>query len=206
MTVTALTALRRGRVGLHLEGSFVCALHPDVAAELQPGDEVGDTRLEELQSRSNLLFAKSQALRLLSIRPHGCQELYQKLSANWGEQAAAASVSRMLELGYLDDREYAARYARELVRKGRARDRILRELIAKGIDRELAEEVLEEEPQDLEAAAAQVIQKKYRNSLEDEKGLRRTQNALARLGYPYDVIRTVIRHLREDEDYYDDTE
>lgn len=159
MTVTALTALRRGRVGLHLDGSFVCALHPDVAAQLHPGDEVEESRLAQLQDSSQLLFAKNQALRLLSIRPHACQELYRKLSANWGEQAAAAAVSRMLELGYLDDRDFACRYARELARKGRARDRILRELMAKGIDRELAEEVLEEEPQDLEAAAAKVVLK-----------------------------------------------
>lgn len=204
VTVTALTALRRGKVGLHLDGSFVCALHPDMAAQLHPGDQLEEDRLQELQQSSQLLFAKNQALRLLSIRPYACQELYQKLSANWGEHAAAATVSRMLELGYLDDREFAGRYARELARKGRARDRILRELMAKGVDRELAEEVLEEEPQDLEAAAANVVLKKYRNSLQDEKGLRRIQNALARLGYPYEVIRTVLRNLREDEDYYDE--
>lgn len=204
MTVTALTALRRGRVGLHLEGSFVCALHPDVAAELHPGDVVDDARLEQLESRSNLLFAKGQALRLLSIRPYACQELFKKLSANWGEEAAAAAVSRMLELGYLDDEDYAGRYTRELTRKGRAKNRILRELMAKGIDRDLAEEVLERESQDPEQAAAKVVLRKYRNSLEDEKGLRRTQNALARLGYPYDVIRAVLRNLREDENYYSD--
>lgn len=206
MTVTALTALRKNRVGLHLDGAFACALHPDAAAGLCPGDELDDARLEELQGRSNLLSAKAQALNLLSARPYPCQGLYDKLAPNWGEEAAAAAVARMLELGYLDDGDYARRYARELARKGRAPDRIARELAARGIDRETAREALEESPQDPERTAAQVVCKKYLGCLEDEKGLRRAQNGLARLGYRHDVIRAVLDHLREDEHYYDEFE
>lgn len=204
MIVTALTSLRRGRVGLHLDGEFHLALHPDAAAGLTLGYELSPEELEERTSQSNLLFAKEKALYLLSARSYTCRGLCDKLATQWGEEAAAAAVERMLELGYLDDEDYARRYAADLFRKGRASGRVFRELMAKGIDREIAEAVLEDREDDPELAAAKVVRQKYLGCLEDEKGIRRTQNALIRLGYRYDVIRTVVGHLQEDPAYYDD--
>ena len=67
-------------------------------------------------------FAKNQALRLLSIRPHACQELYRKLSANWENRPLPRAVSRMLELGYLDDRDFACQSGQSPKGAG-ARDR-----------------------------------------------------------------------------------
>lgn len=204
MIVTALTALRRGRVGLHLDGEFYCSLHPEVACRLHPGQELVQAELEELEAGSNHLSAKARALVLLGIRAYTCQGLFEKLASDWGEEAAAAAVARMQELGYLDDEDYARRYARELARKGHAPARMLRELSQKGIDRQLAQSVLEEREDDPELAAAKIVRRKYLKDLQGEKGLRRAQNALARLGYRYDVIRAVLTHLQEDEGYYDE--
>lgn len=206
MKITALTALRRGRVGLHLDGEFACPLQPDAAGGLAVGQELHPEELEQVIARSNLHAAKAKALQLLSARAYTCQGLFEKLSSQWGEEAAEAAVARMLELGYLNDEEYARRYARELARKGQAGPRVLRGLMQKGISREVAQAVVEEQEEEPELAAARLVRRKYLHCLQDEKGLRRVQNALARLGYRFDVIRTVLHHLQEDECYYDDPE
>lgn len=205
MKITDLTHIRRGRIGLHLDGAYYCALHPDAAAGLTVGRELDEAALEELEALSARLSAKARALALLSQRAYTATGLYRKLSQQDGEEAAAAAVERMLELGLLDDEDYAQRLAGDLMnRRGFSSSRALRELMQKGIDREVAEEAVAELEEDPEMAIAAIVQKKYAAALDSEKGLQRTINALVRLGYRYGDIRAVLGHLGEDEHYYDE--
>lgn len=205
MTVTDLTSIRRGRVGLHLDGAYHCALHPDAATGLVVGQELDDDTLAALEANSAYLSAKARALNMLSQRSYTAQGLYDKLARQDGEEAAAAAVERMLELNLLDDEDYARRMAGDLVnRKGFSASRAVRELMQKGIDRELAEEAVAGIETDPQLAIAEIVRKKYLQALEDEKGRRKTINALLRLGYRYGDIQAVLGNLGEDEHYYDD--
>ncbi len=206
MIVTALTPLRGGRVGLHLDGGFVCALHPLEAAPLRVGGDMDEDTLQALQEATDRLLARERALSLLALRAYTCAGLYEKLAPDFGGEAAAATVERMLELGYLDDEDYARRLTGELTRKGLAAEYIVRELVRRGIGRDLARDIVEAKVEDPELAAARVVKRKYMSALYDEKGRRRVAGALARLGYRHDVIHVVIAHLSEDEGYYDGPE
>lgn len=206
MQVTEIRRTKRGRYSVYLNDEFACVLHADVFAlsELTTGGMVSPERMVELQQASEQKLARERALRLLSQRAYTEQGLYRKLCEKTDEQQAAQTVARMVELGLLDDRDYAQRYAADcMTLKGFSVQRTMQELLRKGIDRETAEEVLaEREEDDPSGAIAQVIYRKYLRCLDDEKGYRKTVNALLRLGYRYSDIRMVIDNIQEDEDYY----
>ncbi|WRS26560.1 regulatory protein RecX [Oscillospiraceae bacterium MB08-C2-2] len=204
--ITDIHRTKRGRYSVYLDGEFSCVLHEEILAEsaLRIGQDIDPAELEALFVQSQLKLTKERALGLLSLRAYTCQGLMDKLCERADEDIAAQAVERMLELGLLDDTDYARRCASHLVEvKGYSISRAAQELMRRGIDRETAREVLEELEVDAQPAIAAVIRRKYMSSLEDEKSLRKATNALARLGYSYSDIRKVIENLLEDESYYD---
>ena len=88
--------------------------------------------------------ARARALDLLTGRDFACQELYERLCVRFTGEAAAAAVADMVQLGLLDDRKYAAAKARSLLAQHRSRRAIADVLRRKGVERPVAEAVLEE--------------------------------------------------------------
>jgi len=150
---------------------------------------------------------RGYAITLLSRRAYTEAGLYEKLEVRYGEEAAASAVARMTELGLLDDEDYARRYFSDLTgRKGMSKRRAAQELKRKGIDAGIIEAVTGETPDDAQPMIARVIKRRYARYLDDEKGRRKTINALLRLGYGYGDIFAVLRNLEADENYYEDWE
>lgn len=207
MQVTDARQTRRGKISIYIDGEFACVLHPDVYASsaLRIGRETSAEELSGLLSQSLEKQAREKALSLLSRRSYTSGMLYSKLLENVGAEAAAAAVARMQELGLLDDADYARRYAAEcLNRKGYSLSRTKQALLAKGIDRDLAEDTLAALEYDPQPAIARIVRRKYLRCLGDEAGVKKTVAALARLGYQYADIRVVLGNLAEDENYYED--
>jgi regulatory protein len=70
--------------------------------------------------------------------------------------------------------------------------RAIRELKLKGIDDDLAEEVVSTyEDTELERLE-ELVRSKYARYLNDDKGINKVKNALVRLGYSYDSINQVL--------------
>lgn len=206
MLVTAIRQTKRGRISVYVDDEFYCVLHIDVFAlsDLVTGKPVEQERLEELRMQSEERIARERAISLLSARSYTEQGLYRKLCERADEQAAAAAVARMLELGLLDDADYARRYAADCIGlKGFSRRRTAQELQRKGIARDIIERTLQDCEEDPQPAIARVIKRKYLRYLGDEKGVNKTTNALIRLGYHYGDIRAVINNFLEDVDYYE---
>ena len=83
--------------------------------------------------------------------------------------------------------------------------RIKQELIFKGIDREIVENTVDLLDNDPKNRIILVIKKKYINKISDEKGKKRTIDALMRLGYSYSDIKNALNTLTEfdEEENYD---
>ena len=68
----------------------------------------------------------------------------------------------------------------------------LYKLTEKGIERELAQEILDEFDVDPVEQLTEFIERKYAGKLEDEKDRRRTVAALGRLGYSWSDIKEAL--------------
>lgn len=141
------------------------------------------------------------ALTLLEYADRTEQELRRKLQdRGYSQKEIEEAVSFLMEYGYVNDAAYAERYihSRTLSKS----KRLLRmELEKKGVDRDVIDRELCENPVDEKAQIRRFLEKKgYRPGEEaDPVKKRRIVAALARRGYSYDVIRSVMGELEEED-------
>ena len=169
--------------------------------------EINEEELTELLDAVSFRRAYNKGLDLLSRRPHGTKELVKKLCEKGHEkESAEKACDRLLELGLLNDEEFARMLANELYeRKGYGIKRIKQELVFRGIEREIAENAIESLDIDTQTRIILVIKKKYLNKINDEKGIKRAVDGLMRLGYSYLDIKTALNSISEfcEEENYD---
>ncbi len=203
MLITAIEPRRKGLSALYLDGELAVNLDTETLLKFgfKPGRELDDEQLHELIAASETRRAGEKALYLLEHRSHSQKELADKISRVTSREAAEAAAAHMAELGLVNDEEYARSLAAELLgRKGYSAARTRQELLQKGIDRELIEQIVEEAAPDPVEKLLELIQRKYIRLLDDEKGRRRTVAALQRLGYRWDDIRTALNRLTNGEE------
>ncbi|MBR5203253.1 MAG: RecX family transcriptional regulator [Clostridia bacterium] len=167
--------------------------------------EINEEELTELLNAVSFRRAYNKGLDFLSRRPFGTKELIKKLCEKGHEkECAEKACERLLELGLLDDEDYARILANDLLeRKNYSVKRIKQELSFRGIDRDIIENTVDLLDNDPVPRIIILIKKKYINKINDEKGRRRTVDALMRLGYSYSDIKTALNTITEfDEDEY----
>ena len=111
----------------------------------------------------------------------------------------------MTKLRLLNDEEYARILANDLLeRKNYSIKRIKQELCFHGISRDIIENTIDLLDNDPVPRIIILIKKKYINKINDEKGRKRTVDALLRLGYSYSDIKSALNSITDFEDeYYD---
>jgi regulatory protein len=179
-------------VRIHLtDGSFF-VLHAEVFARsgLSAGSTLDVETRTRLLARSERVRARVQALRLLSRAPHTRRGLARKLAARgFGLPAIRHALVRMTELGYLDDRVFAESWMRSRLSTGKDGGTALyRGLLARGVARPLAEEVVSD---------TYSLEEEMRNARRLVEGLSRSAaiRRLAGRGFRSRTIAAVIREI-----------
>lgn len=168
--------------------------------------EINEEELTELLDSVSFRRAYNKGLDLLSRRPYGVKELVKKLCEKGHEKEASQNAcERLLELGLLNDEEYARILSDDLInRKNYGIKRVKQELAYRGISREIIENTIDSIDNDAENRIILVIKKKYLNKLNDEKGRKRAIDGLIRLGFSYSEIKSALKQVSEfteEEDY-----
>ena len=197
MTITRFERTKKGRCSLFVDDEFQFTVHPEIfsGSHLKAGDSISTGELQALYAATQQRDAKDQALKLLANRSYSKKALQDKLIQKGYEgEIAQATAQRMEELGLIDDHAYAQRLAADLFRlKQFASDRVAQELLRRGVDRELADEIIapyrEDPGQDPRHCVLQYLTRRCKGDIADEKIRRKLVNALQRLGYSYEDIR-----------------
>lgn len=154
------------------------------------------------QEQAEYRQALNKAMEYLSLRDHSSGELYQKVRAKLeNDQAAAAAVARCVELGMLDDQAFARRRAEYLLARSKSPAQIRSHLVEKGVDRCLAQQVVEElvDQQDISETVYQLLQKSYRRKLEQGKH-QNVMAAMARRGFSMGVVRQALERWQQEQE------
>jgi regulatory protein len=147
-----------------------------------------------------LRFALEQSARLLESRGRSVRELTDRLvRSGFSEGAAEDACRKLQEYGYLDDR----RYAQELVMglgKKYGEIRVRQELRRRGVSEDLIRETLPEEDEERQLDAAITLARKSLRGKQAEHATlyRRAYGALARRGYPPDLVRRALEVVLEE--------
>jgi len=147
----------------------------------------------------SLEATKKRALKILGNRSFSEQEMARRLVEKGESQENAEEVAAWLvELGYINDSDYASAIVRHYSGRGYGESRIRDELYKRGIPREMWEDVLAELDADgVSDAALEFVGKKLRGS-DDKDDLRRVTDALVRRGFSYSDARSVVNAYLED--------
>lgn len=195
---------RRGFLqAIYIDNEYVIDIDREVliTSHFKIGSEISDDELYKLITSSNNKRAKERAFYYLSHRDYSRKELIEKLKKVFGNSAALFAVNRIEELGLINDESFARKYAHDLIfLKRHSPQRVERELLQKGIDKDTAIKVMEELDPNVNEQIRLLIERKYAKYLLDEKGKRKAVQALQRLGYRWDDIRPVLNEFLE-KDY-----
>lgn len=202
MIITDIVPKRKRLSAIYIDGEFALKLDTEtvISSPYSVGSNITDEQLKQLIEASGEKRAKEKALWLLSSRDHSKRELEAKIRKSSDIDSAKKAVERMEELGLVDDERFARRYAEQLINvKHLSKKGAKYKLIEKGIDKDLAEQILEELDPDPREHIETLIERKYLRYLSDEKGRRKTVAALQRMGYSWSDIKAVMSNYFEDE-------
>lgn len=141
--------------------------------------------------------AMEKAGKLLSVRARSERELSDRLlEAGFSAEVVAQTLTRLVELGLVDDLDFARQWVADRSARKKLGPRALSsELAAKGISREVIDQALADEGPDeaalaVEAAAAQV-RKVARFPLAQQAG--KLQQMLLRKGFSFEAAEAAAR-------------
>lgn len=191
---------RRGRARVFLDGEFWAELDGSVAADhgLSEGAVLSEEELAEARAAGERPLAMERALHILGYRARSEGELRERLKrVGYAQTTVEEVLSRLGELGYLDDEEFARNTARAKARSYGPR-RIYGDLRKKGVGEELAREAAEAQfPEDSQLAAAlSAAGRRYNAEERSDAVARRVYGFLARRGFSADVCAEVAREYR----------
>ena len=177
----------------------VAALEP---LSLQLGAALAPAVLDRLRDLADVEAAERAALRALARRAHARGDLRRRLVRKQHPPAAVdAALERLTARGLLDDGRFAEQYAALRATRGKGPARLLRDLVAQGVERRTAEDAvgraLEDEGIDPQLEARAVAAKRARQlgGLPVQVRKRRLLAFLLRRGYGGPQLKALVEEL-----------
>ena len=197
MRITAVTKQKNGSYDVYVDGEKYQRLDGVVLAsyrKIKVGEEITKEELDDIRNRSGVNFAFDSAIKQISRSLKSESEIRTKLEEKgYTEEESNGAIEKLRSYGYVNDRAYAHAYV-STYGKDRGKLRLVYELSAKGIDKEIIDEVL---PEDEEQNAKELALKKCKKYTEKEKLVR----YLMGRGYTFDTAKKVSGEVLDEQDY-----
>ena len=192
------------RVNVFVDGAFAIGI--DLATLQREGlfkgkvlSEDDWTRLVRAESDNKAWHA---ALRLLEARPRAEREIRDRLRRKQFEpEQIDATIARLRDLGLLDDAQFARLWvANRAATSPKGAQALRYELISKGVDRQIAGEIVEDalDPATEAEMCEQVARKalpRYASSPDRATFQRKLGGLLQRRGFAWDTVGPVLERL-----------
>ena len=166
------------------------------------GGEISQAVFARLQELADLEGAHRAGLRALARRAHARFDLRRRLLQKQHPPAAVdGALARLTAQGLLDDAQFARDYAGAKAARGRGPARLVRDLLAQGVERRVAEEAvrtaLADEGVDPGVALRAVAEKRAKQlaGLPPVVRKRRLAAFLARRGFQGAEVRSIVEAL-----------
>ena len=212
MKITALEpqVTNPERINVFVDGRFLLGVNASVVFQmgLEPEQELEPVQLEELQSEAGLQQAVDRAYNYLSYRPRSREEVRRYLRRKeTPPETIEAALARLDRLDLINDHSFASFWVESREQFSPRGARALKnELRMKGVEREVVEEMIDDEKDEERALRAG---RKKALSLVRIPGMdfvtfrARLGSFLQRRGFGYEVstrtIRALWKELREDD-------
>jgi regulatory protein len=190
------------RLNIYLDGIFAFGIKQELLGEydLRVGKELSSGDITKINKEDELKRCLDKAYRYLSYRPRSEKEVTDKLLEKYPEKTVAAALKKLKEYKYVDDVAFIKFWL-----DSRANSRgpaLLRlELSQKGVPKTLIDESLSIIDKDalIEDGLKLVRGKKKYRDLDANDLYQKVAPFLSRRGYPYDVIKIVLKNMKSED-------
>ncbi len=166
---------------------------------LKEGDEVTKEQIKKYNAESDYKRAFSRGVWYVTQGDISKKSLQEKLKkAGFSQANCTAAVNRLEELSLINDREYALRLAEKLLSQCVSVREVSQKMQQRGIPRDICCWALEQFECDAKAQIRALINKKYRQKLENRDNTRKVFAALQRKGFNYADIKSVLKDYNEE--------
>lgn len=207
-TITSVAAQKHNpsRCSVFLNGVFAfgCSMDLVLQYNLHKGKVINAALRQELLEREDMMKLKRRALDYATYKPRTIEQVRRKMiEKGYAPEEAEFAVSFLQEFGYVDDRQYARMFVRDVLsRKAVGRRKLAEELAKRGVGKFDIEDVLTEVfPHDETAELAQRAAEKKLRSLTSKAPEKRKPSLvqyLQRQGFAWEVVDVLVRQLEAD--------
>jgi regulatory protein len=198
-TITAIEPQKRdpNRVNIHLDGSYAFGLTRITAAWLKVGQELSEDKIASLQREDERGRAYQQAMLFLSYRARSESEIRQNLNKHeFSQDVIEQTLARLRENQLVNDKQFADAWVENRSTfRPRSRRALQMELRQKGLSDEAAQSALEGLDEETLAYEAGLKKARRLQSEEWSEFRKKLSEHLARRGFPYSVIATVVSRI-----------
>jgi regulatory protein len=204
MRITALEpqAHNPERVNLYLDDKFALGISAELMLNmrLHLNQELSAAELEELKSAEAHQQAVERAINYLSFRPRSQEEVRRYLrKKETPPEIIEAVLERLQRLDYLNDRSFTSFWVENRERfNPRGAQALRSELRMKGVEREIVDEVVDDEHDEelaLRAASRKAALLLQTPSIDYATFRNRLGGFLQRRGFSYEIVARVVRAL-----------
>jgi len=203
-TITAINSQRRNpdRYSIFIDGEFVLGIDKKTVEDmdLRVGKLVDEKDLEKITSQEELNKAQAYALMLLGYRERSLREIKIRMRQKGYEEKLVEKVVKYLkDRNLINDKRFTQLWAESRIKKGYGRWRIQSELEQKGVNREIADEILKDLYSGIDEVqvALDLVEKKRWVSKEPPRLTERVSNLLRRRGFSFEVISNVVEKIHK---------
>lgn len=209
MIITSIEPQKKNktRYSLYIDGEFACGVQDEVALrfKLAKDKEITEKELEQIKAEDEFMLARQATARYLQLRLHSTNEIkYYLRRKEFSEDNINRTIEYFKTKGDINDVLFAEKYIqskRKLKPVGKLK--LKKELIEKGVDKNIIDEILRNIIADEdELQAAQLLLQKKLKSLKDkpkEKLFQSLYNYLLYNGIPSHLAIAVIKkEIKED--------
>lgn len=198
--VTGIMEMSKSRVKVEIDGEPAFVLYKGELRTygIKEGEALADEHYETLMQEILPKRAKLRAMNLLKSRSYTRAQLLSKLlDGGYPAELAQCAVEYTESFGYVDDEKYVRDFI-EHNKEKKSRQRMLADLMGRGIPKQLFEQIFDEEAgEDSAALERKQIEEwvRKRNFSADEASaeeMRKMTAFLYRKGFSFDLIRSVL--------------
>jgi regulatory protein len=191
-------------VTIHFDNDSTLFLTVEVffKSGLKKGDDISEDRFSLLIEKNKLYHIKQRALRLLGRRQHSISELKRKL---WNKDYEQKLIDEVIEdlnkNGYLNDEDFIREFVAEKTKsKSWSTKKVKTELLKRGIENKLIDEMLKGKQGDSDIEnATKLAKKKYDLLLKKNLETKNLRNKLCAFlfskGFDYELIKEVCEKI-----------
>jgi len=193
---------RRQRFNIYLDGKFAFAVPGEtlVKSGLAVNQKLSEKDIKTLKYKDAKSKLYDKALRFLSYRPRSEKEIRDYLKKKTGEEKTIEKIIKKLKKqALIDDRIFADWWLEQRSRfRPKGRQALWLELFKKGISKEIIEEILFSEKEELVFARKASLKKlKAYQNLEPYQWRQKMIGFLARRGFSWETIKNVLEEIQK---------